>query len=246
MNSLEATIRNSKTKGEVNILRKKGEVPAIIYGGSEENQKISLSKKQVKVLINEENFLSNMISLNIAGKQISVLPREISFDPITDDPMHVDFLRIVKGSKIILEIPVKFINNQDSPGLKKGGVLNIVRRKVELKCPTENIPNELVVDLAGLEIGASIKISSIELPENVNPTIQGRDFVIATVAAPTVFKEPEKAVEETGAEGTEAVEGAEGAEGATDETTDKPAEGDKSEKGKTEKPKEEKVPAEKK
>ena len=112
------------------------------------------------------------------------------------NPIHIDFLRIVKGSKIILEIPVKFINNEKSPGLKKGGVLNIVRRKVELKCPTENIPNELVVDLKGLDIGTSIKISSINLPENVSPTIQGRDFVIATVAAPTVFKEPEKPAEE--------------------------------------------------
>ena len=161
MKSLEATIRNSKTKGDINSLRQNGDVPAIIYGGTEENQKISLSKKQIKNLIDQENFLSNMIALNVGGKQINVLPRDISFDPITDDPIHIDFLRIVKGGRIILEIPVKFINAEDSPGLKKGGVLNIVRRKVELKCPTENIPNELVVDLQGLEIGTSIKISSI-------------------------------------------------------------------------------------
>ena len=247
MNSLEATIRNSKTKGDVNSLRQKGEVPAIIYGGTEENQKISLSKKQVKTLIDQENFLSNMISLEVDGKKISVLPRDISFDPISDDPIHVDFLRIVKGGKIILEIPVKFINNEESPGLKKGGVLNIVRRKVELKCPTENIPNELVVDLEGLEIGTSIKISSIKLPENVKPTIQGRDFVIATVAAPTVFKEPEKPATEEGTEGAEGTEGtAEGAEAAASDTAAKPAEGDKEEKGKGEKPKDEKAPTEKK
>ena len=244
MNSLEATIRNSKTKGDINSLRQKGDVPAIIYGGTEENQKISLSKKQIKILIDQENFLSNMITLNVGGKQINVLPRDISFDPITDDPIHIDFLRIVKGGRIILEIPVKFINNEDSPGLKKGGVLNIVRRKVELKCPTENIPTELVVDLQGLEIGTSIKISSIKLPENVKPTIQGRDFVIATVAAPTVFKEPEKPATEEGAEGAEAA--TEGAEAAGAETTDKPAEGDKEEKGKADKTKEEKAPAEKK
>ena len=244
MNSLEATIRNSKTKGDVNSLRQKGEVPAIIYGGTDENQKISLSKKQVKTLIDQENFLSNMISLEVDGKKISVLPRDTSLDPISDDPIHVDFLRIVKGGKIILEIPVKFINNEESPGLKKGGVLNIVRRKVELKCPTENIPNELVVDLEGLEIGTSIKISSIKLPENVKPTIQGRDFVIATVAAPTVFKEPEKPATEEGAEGAEGA--TEGAEAAGAETTDKSAEGDKEEKGKTDKTKEEKAPAEKK
>ena len=244
MNSLEATIRNSKTKGDINSLRQKGDVPAIIYGGTEENQKISLSKKQIRILIDQENFLSNMITLDVEGKQISVLPRDISFDPITDDPIHIDFLRIVKGGRIILEIPVKFINNEDSPGLKKGGVLNIVRRKVELKCPTENIPTELVVDLQGLEIGTSIKISSIKLPENVKPTIQGRDFVIATVAAPTVFKEPEKPATEEGAEGAEAA--TEGAEAAGAETTDKPAEGDKEEKGKADKTKEEKAPAEKK
>jgi len=244
MNSLEATIRNSKTKGDINSLRQKGDVPAIIYGGTEENQKISLSKKQIKILIDQENFLSNMITLDVEGKQISVLPRDISFDPITDDPIHIDFLRIVRGGKIILEIPVKFINNEDSPGLKKGGVLNIVRRKVELKCPTENIPTELVVDLQGLEIGTSIKISSIKLPENVKPTIQGRDFVIATVAAPTVFKEPEKPATEEGAEGAEGA--TEGAEATGAETTDKPAEGDKEEKGKADKTKEEKAPAEKK
>ena len=244
MNSLEATIRNSKTKGDINSLRQKGDVPAIIYGGTEENQKISLSKKQIKILIDQENFLSNMITLNVEGKQINVLPRDISFDPITDDPIHIDFLRIVEGGRIILEIPVKFINNEDSPGLKKGGVLNIVRRKVELKCPTENIPTELVVDLQGLEIGTSIKISSIKLPENVKPTIQGRDFVIATVAAPTVFKEPEKPATEEGAEGAEGA--TEGAEATGAETSDKPAEGDKEEKGKADKTKEEKAPAEKK
>jgi large subunit ribosomal protein L25 len=247
MNSLEASIRNTKSKGEVNSLRQKGEVPAIIYGGTEKNQKISLSKKQVKYLIEQENFLSNIISLNIDGQSIRVLPREVSFDTLTDDPIHIDFLRIVKGAKIIIEIPVRFINNEKSPGLKRGGVLNIVRRKIELKCATENVPNELVVDLDGLEIGTSIKISSITLPENVTPTIQGRDFVVATVAAPTVFKEPEKPAEE-GAEGAEAAEGAEGAEGATTEADAKEG-GEKApegEKGKEEQKKDQKAPAEKK
>ena len=123
-------------------------------------------------------------------------------------------MRVVPGTKIVLEIPVKFINNDDCPGLKVGGVLNIVRRKVELKCPAENIPEEIIVDLKGLEIGTSIKISSIKLPENVTPTIIGRDFVIATVAAPTVLKEPEKPAEGEAAEGAEGAEGAEAAEGA--------------------------------
>ncbi len=219
MSLIQATIRETKTRGQVNSLRKKGDVPAIIYGGEDQNEKISLTKKEVKNLISKENFLSSVISISIDGKEQKVLPRDITFDTLSDEPMHVDFLRIVKGSKIILEIPVRFINHEQSPGLKRGGVLNIVRRKVELRCPTENIPNELVVDLDGLDIGASIKISFIKLPENVTPTIQGRDFVIATVAAPTVVKEPEKPEE------AEAAEGAEGTEAAPTEGGDKPAEG---------------------
>ena len=217
MSSIEATIRNTKSKGEVNALRAKGIVPGIVYGGKDQNQKISISKKIFKSLIEKENFLSSILTLNIEGKAQNVLPKDIMFDVISDEPMHVDFLRIVKGSKIIIEIPVKFINNDKSPGLKRGGVLNIVRRKVELKCPTENIPTELVVDLEGVDIGESFKISSIKLPENVTPTIQGRDFVVATLAAPTVMKEPEKPAEE--------IEGAEGAEGteATAETTEEEA-----------------------
>ena len=223
MSLIQATIRNTKTRGDLNSLRKAGEVPGIIYGGENSNEKISLSKKEVKNLINKENFLSNVISIKIDEKEQKVLPREIIFDTISDEPTHIDFLRIVKGAKIILEIPVKFKNNELSPGLKRGGVLNIVRRKVELKCPTENIPTELVVDLEGLEIGTSIKISSINLPENVTPTIQGRDFVIATVAAPTIVKEPEKPAE---AEGEAAA--AEGSEATTTEGEDKKEEsGDK-------------------
>tara|TARA_A100000164_G_scaffold135332_1_gene120099 strand:+ start:1168 stop:1899 length:732 start_codon:yes stop_codon:yes gene_type:complete len=224
MNSIEATVRNTNTKGQVDQLRKNGEVPAIVYGGTEQNQKISLSKKEIKFLIEKENFLSNVLSLKLDGKEQNVLPREIAFDTVSDEPIHIDFVRIIKGSKIILEIPVKFINNEKSPGLKRGGVLNIVRRKVELRCPTENIPKELVVDLDNLDIGASIKISSINLPENVTPTIQGRDFVVATVAAPTIVKEPEKPAEEGTAEGAEAA--AEGTEGTSEASSDPKAAGE--------------------
>ena len=238
MTLIQATIRETNTKGDINNLRNKGEVPGIIYGGESPNEKISLSKKEVKNLINKENFLSNVISINLNGEEQKVLTRDISFDVISDDPIHIDFLRIVKGAKIILEIPVKFINHDLSPGLKRGGVLNIVRRKVELKCPTENIPTELVVDLNGLDIGSSIKISFIELPENVTPTIQGRDFVIATVAAPTVVKEPEKPAE---AEGEVAADGAE----TTSEGAEKTAEGTEKSEGDKDKT-EEKSPPEKK
>ena len=247
MNTIEATIRNTRTKGEVNSLRIKGSIPAIIYGGLEKNQKISLSKKNLKNLVEKQNFLSNIISLNLDGKSENVLPKEIVWDPKSDEPIHIDFLRIVKGAVVLLEIPVKFINNDKSPGLKRGGVLNIVRRKVELKCPTENIPKELIVDLDNLDIGASIKISSIKLPENVVPTIQGRDFVVATVAAPTIIKEPEKPAEETTEEGAEGAEGAEEtAEGGV-EAEAKAGEGEKKEAGKeADKKEDKKAPAEKK
>ena len=164
MSTIQATIRETKTKGQVNDLRSKGNVPGIVYGGEQPNEKISITTKELKNLINKENFLSNVISINLDGKEQKVLTRNIDFDTITDEPIHFDLMRIVKGGKIILEIPVKFINNELSPGLKRGGVLNIVRRKVELKCPAENIPTELVVDLEGLDIGTSIKISSINLP----------------------------------------------------------------------------------
>ena len=221
MNSLEANIRDNKTKGQLNAIRGNGNVPAIIYGGKSDNQKISISKKLLKTLIEKENFLSNIITLNVDGKAQNVLPREVKYHIISDEPTHVDFLRVLPGVKIKIEVPVNFINHEKSPGLKRGGVLNIVRRKVELKCPSEKIPANLTIDLDGVDIGESFKISSIKLDPEVTPTIQGRDFVIATLAAPTVMKEPEKPAEAEGAEGTE---GAEGAEGTTAEAA---AEGDK-------------------
>ena len=195
-----------------------------------------LLAKLLKNLIEKENFLSSILNLKIDGKDENVLPKEISYDILTDDPIHIDFLRIVKGSSVIIEIPVNFINTEKSPGLKRGGVLNIVRRKVELKCPSEKIPENLVIDLDGVDIGESFKISSINLDSDVTPTIQGRDFVIATLAAPTVMKEPEKPAEAEAAEG----EAAEGAEAAAAEGGDKPAaDGDKKE-GEDKKPAEEK------
>ena len=227
MNSLEASIRNNKTKGELNAIRNNDEVPAIIYGGKEQNEKISISKKILKLSIDKENFLSNIITLKVSGKNQNVLPREVIYDVISDEPIHVDFLRIVPGVKIKIEIPVEFINHESSPGLKRGGVLNIVRRKVELNCPSEKIPEKLTIDLDGVDIGESFKISSVKLDPEVVPTIQGRDFVIATLAAPTVMKEPEKPAEAEAAEGEE---GAEGAEAAAATDGEKPAvEGDKKE-----------------
>ena len=222
MISLEANIRNTKTKGELSTLRNNGSVPAVIYGGEAQNETVSISKKLLKSLIDKENFLSNIVTLNVDGKPQNVLPREIKYHIISDEPIHVDFLRVVQGVKIRIEVPVQFINHEKSPGLKRGGVLNIVRRKVELRCPSEKIPESLVIDLDGVDIGESFKISLINLETDVTPTIKGRDFVIATLAAPTVMKEPEKPAEE------EATEGEAGADAAAD--GDKPvAEGEKKE-----------------
>ena len=223
MISLEANIRNTKTKGELSTLRNNGSVPAVIYGGEAQNETVSISKKLLKSLIDKENFLSNIVTLNVDGKPQNVLPREIKYHIISDEPIHVDFLRVVPGVKIRIEVPVQFINHEKSPGLKRGGVLNIVRRKVELRCPSEKIPESLVINLDGVDIGESFKISSINLETDVTPTIKGRDFVIATLAAPTVMKEPEKPTE-----AEEAAEGEAGADSAAD--GDKPAaEGEKKE-----------------
>ena len=233
MNLLDASIRNTKSKGDVRSLRSSGNIPAIIYGGSTQNEKVSISKKTLKSLLDKQNFLSSIISLNVDGTPQNVLPREIKYNVITDEPIHVDFLRVIAGGKIRIEVPVQFINHETSPGLKRGGVLNVVRRKIELKCPSEKIPKEIIIDLDGVDIGESFKISSIKLEDNVTPTIMGRDFVIATLAAPTVMKEPEKPAEAADGEASAETVAAEGAEGAA-------VEGDKKED------EEKKAPTEKK
>ena len=231
MISLDAITRDNKTKGQLSAIRDGGSIPAIIYGGKEKNEKISISKKLLKTTMEKENFLSNIITLSVNGKNQNVLPREVVYDVLSDDPIHVDFLRVVPGVKIRIEVPVEFINHEKSPGLKRGGVLNIVRRKVELKCPSEKIPEKLTIDLDGVDIGESFKISSVKLESDVVPTIQGRDFVIATLAAPTVMKEPEKPAEAEAAEGEE---GAEGKEAAAADGEKPTTEGDKKEGDKKE------------
>ena len=245
MNNLKATKRENITSGSNNKLRADGLIPAILYGGKSPNQNISVSKKDISTIINSETFLSKVLELDIDGQKERVIPRDVAYHVVSEEPIHIDFLRIVSGKQIILEIPVKFINHPDSPGLKRGGVLNIVRRKVELKCPAENIPDEIIVDLAGTDIGTSIKISSVKLNDNVIPTITDRDFVVATVAAPTVIKEPEKPAEETAAEGTEGEASAEGAEASAKEG-DAAKKDDKAKDGASDKKPEEKKSAEKK
>lgn len=252
MSNLKAIKRDSTSSGSNNKLRSEGLIPAILYGGKDTNLNISVQMKEIKNLINSDTFLSKVLELEINGKKEKVIPRDVAFNVVSEEPIHIDFMRIVSGKKIILEIPVKFINHPDSPGLKRGGVLNIVRRKVELKCPAESIPDEIVVDLAGTDIGTSIKISSVKLEENVVPTISDRDFVIATVASPTVIKEPEKPAE--GDEATEGADGetpaAEGAEAAAAKDGDAAKKDEKSKEGADKKTDEkksaEKKPAEKK
>ena len=243
MNNLKAIKRENTSSGSNNKLRASGLVPAILYGGKDTNQNISVEKKAIKNIVNSDTFLSKVLELDIDGKKEKVIPRDIAFHVVSEEPIHIDFMRIIAGKKIIIEIPVKFINHPESPGLKRGGVLNIVRRKVELKCPGENIPDDITVDLTGTDIGTSIKISSVNLAENVAPTID-RDFVIATVAAPTVMKEPEKPVADAASEGVEGETPVEGTEAAAKDG-DAAKKDDKVKDGAEKKP-EDKKPAEKK
>ena len=245
MSNLKAIKRENTSSGSTNKLRETGFIPAILYGGKNPNQNISIEKKAVRDIINSDNFLSKVLELDINGKKEKVLPREVAYHVVSDEPIHIDFMRVLAGKKIVIDIPVIFINHPDSPGLKRGGVLNIVRRTVELRCPTENIPKDITIDLSGTDIGTSIKISSVKLPENVSPTITDRDFVIATVAAPTVIKEPEKPAEATaegGAEGEAPTEGAE----ATAKDGEAAKKDEKGKEGSSEKKPEDKKPAEKK
>jgi len=205
-------------------------IPAVMYGGSKGNINLSLKKIHLKDIVNTESFLSKVLDLEIDGSSEKVIPRDVMLHPLSNEPIHIDFLRVVEGTKIILEIPVKFINNDKSPGLKKGGVLNIVRRTVELRCPAENIPNEITIDLNNAEIGASIKISSVKLPSDVIPTITDRDFTIATVVSPTVVVEPEKTTEETPEGEVATEEGTTPAEGTTTEGTEEKTDDKKSAK----------------
>ena len=253
MDNIKAKKRENTASGFTNQLRKEGSIPAILYGGKNPNQNISVEKKSISKILNSDSFLSKVLEIDIEGKKEKVLPRDVAYHVLSDEPVHIDFMRIITGSKIVIEIPVKFKNHSESPGLKRGGVLNIVRRKVELKCPADNIPDDIIIDLTGTDIGTSIKISSVKLNENVKPTIADRDFVIATVAPPTIIKEPEKPVEAEGAEGSEGEAAATGADAESpqkDADTAKkgetPAKGEAQKKDEKSKATPEKKPTEKK
>ena len=193
--NLNAEIREGTGKSAVKKVLSAGKIPSIIYGLGENPVNIALDKVTIQKEINIGGFLTRIFSLNIDGKKSLAIPREVQFDPLSDQPIHIDFLRLAEDSKITLDIPTKFINEELSPGLKRGGVLNVNRRTVQLSCPANNIPEEIVFNLEGLEIGDTIRISAANLDNGVTPTISDRDFTVASVAAPTVVKEPEAPVE---------------------------------------------------
>ena len=193
--SLDAELRLGAGKSSVKKVISAGKIPSVIYGLGEDPINISLDKILVQKEINAGGFLTRIFSLNIDGKKNLAIPREVQFHPLSDKPIHVDFLRLAPDSKITLDIPTRFINEETSPGLKRGGVLNVNRRTIQLSCPASNIPEEIIFDLDGLEIGDTIRISSVTLPDGVVPLITDRDFTVASVAAPTVVKEPETPTE---------------------------------------------------
>ena len=179
-------IERSKDTGSTYSLLNKGMVPGIIYGKGTEPTKIAFENKVLLKLMHTGAFYSTILDLDIEGKNEKVLPKQLQYHPVTDKLIHFDFLRVQNDTKVTVEVPVEFLNQDTCPGLKKGGVLNLVRREVELSCNANNIPDKLQFDLIKSEIGDSIKISNIALPDGVNPTITDRDFVVATVVPPTV------------------------------------------------------------
>ena len=204
MESYKALDRN-KEAGSTHSLLTKGMVPGIIYGKGSEPTKIALEDKILKKLMNTGSFYSTIIDIDINGTVEKILPKQLQYHPVSDKLIHFDFLRVQETTKVNVEIPIEFLNQDKCPGLKKGGVLNTVRRLIELTCNANNIPSKLEFDLIESEIGDAVKISNITLPDGVAPTISDRDFVIATLVPPTVEVETktEEASEEGAAEGTE-------------------------------------------
>ncbi len=194
--------QNRDKAGQENVKfhRNNGQTPGVVYGGTKKPVHLNIERKILKNEIQKAGFFSTLYSVDIEGKVETVLPREIQYHPVTDQPLHIDFLRVTENTRIAVNVAVQFENEDQSPGIKKGGVLNVVRRTVELSCKASSIPDYLIASLSGLEIGDSIRISSIELPESIKPIIK-RDFIIATIAAPTVVQEEVTPDSET--EGTE-------------------------------------------
>ncbi|MCT4656154.1 MAG: 50S ribosomal protein L25/general stress protein Ctc [Cohaesibacter sp.] len=192
----KAERRERAGKGAARAIRREGRVPAVIYGDKKDPISISLPYKETEMQIKKGGFLSHILTIDVDGEKVRVIPRDYQLDVVRDFPMHVDFLRISKTTKITVGVHVNFINEETCPGLKRGGALNIVRREVEVECPAISIPESITVDLATADIGDSIHVSAVELPEGVTPTITDRDFTIATIAAPAGYNEPAEGEEE--------------------------------------------------
>jgi len=190
---LVATVRDRVGKGAARALRREQKIPAVIYGDGKTALPIALPQKEVSLKLLAGGFLTTVATIDVGGDKIRVLPRDYQVDPVRDQLIHIDFLRITAGDTIAVEVPVHFLNEAASPGLKRGGVLNIVRHEIELECPADAIPANVEVDLTGLDIGDSVHISAVKLPEGVTPTIRDRDFTVATIAAPAVLTEEEAA-----------------------------------------------------
>lgn len=203
MKTLVAEKRDRAGKGAARAIRREGRVPGVIYGDKKEPLMLSLDPRDLLAAMDTRGFWTHQFEIELDGKKHRTMCQDVQKHPVTDQPIHVDFLRISKDSVLTIDVPVTFINEEKSPGLKRGGVMNIVRRSVEVKCSAANIPEEFIVDLAGCDINDSIHISAVELPKGVTPTITDRDFTIATVAAPSAVASAaseEEGAEEEGAE----------------------------------------------
>lgn len=188
---LKAEAREQVGKGSARAVRRDGKVPAVIYGDKQPPLAIALSYKDVFYKIHGGGFLTTVATIDVDGKKIQVLPKDYQLDPVRDFPLHVDFLRVGKNTLVSVNVPVRFINEEKSPGIKRGGVLNVVRHEVEFQCPATAIPDFITVDLDGSQIGQSIHISAVKLPEGVKPVISDRDFTIATIAGSSAMKSEE-------------------------------------------------------
>jgi large subunit ribosomal protein L25 len=205
---LKGTARPRSGKGAARQARREGKVPAVIYGDGQPPQTISLDYNELWKQVLKGHFTSTVFELEIEGKKSRVIPRDLQVDPVKDLPIHVDFMRIGKDGRIRVAVPVRFTNEAQSPGLKRGGVLNIVRHDIEVTCPYDQIPNFFEVDLTGLEIGRSVHISALKLPTGIEPTIKGRDFTIATIAGAAKAEEEETAAAAAAAAAAAPAEGA--------------------------------------
>lgn len=183
--NITAASRDRAGKGAARAIRREGRVPGVIYGDKKDPQLVSLEYRELMKQVQTGRFLSTLVDIDVDGTKVRAIPRDVQFDPVRDFIIHVDFLRLGKGAKIAVQVPVHFVNEDASKGLKRGGVLNVVRHEVEVNCPADEIPDGFEIDLAGLDIGDSIHASSVTLPEHVTFTITDRDFTIATIAAPS-------------------------------------------------------------